>query len=121
MLKGRIFLMGALVVATIILRAQTTSDRVETLERAAALIARHDFASAAQTLQPLLTESPDDPLALNLLGVVRMEQERPAEAEALFHKAIQSGDKIPGPHINLARLYAVNRPLNAVAELKAAL
>lgn len=96
-------------------------QRVETLQRAAALIAQHQLEPAAQILQPLLSQSPDDPLALNLLGVVRMQEHQTDEAEALFQKAIHSGDKIAGPHVNLARLYGAARPLDAIAQIKAAL
>lgn len=95
--------------------------RVESLQRAAALIAQHDLTSAEKTLQPLLNQTSGDPLALNLLGVLRMQQGRRAEAENVFEEAIRSGHKIVGPHINLAVLYGADRPLEAIAELKEAL
>jgi tetratricopeptide (TPR) repeat protein len=95
--------------------------RVQTLQKAAALIERHDLASAETSLQPLLANAPADAVALNLLGLIRMEQKRPEEAETLFRQALATGHHIAGPHVNLAVLYQSSKPLDALAELAAAL
>lgn len=50
-----------------------------------------------------------------------MEQQKPDQAEKLFHQAIEADARIIGPHVNLARLYATERPFDAIAELKQAL
>ncbi|MBV9302709.1 MAG: tetratricopeptide repeat protein [Acidobacteriaceae bacterium] len=98
-----------------------TDDRIEALERAADLIAHHELASADALLQKLLNQAPDDAFALNLLGFVRLEQQKRDLAEALFRKSIRADPRIPGPHINLAILYGANRPFDAIEELRDAL
>ncbi len=95
--------------------------RVEALERAASLIEQHDFASAETALQILLKQSPDDAIALNLLGFIRIQQRDPQGAERLFRKAISASPAIVGPRLNLALLYGADRPLDALAELCEAL
>ena len=98
-----------------------SGTRVRQLQQAAKLIEARDFAAAESALRPLLDSQPGDPIALDLLGVIRMQQQNPAEAEALFKQAIASGHGIAGPHINLAVLYGADRPFEALAELQAAL
>lgn len=101
--------------------AADQSERVKILERAATLIEQNDLQSAESTLTPLLATSSDDAVALNLLGLIRVRQGKLTEAEHLFRRAIETGHPILGPHVNLARLYAADRPLDALHELKAAL
>ena len=96
-------------------------ERVETLKRAAALIAGHDLTSAEETLERFLKTASDDPVALNLLGVVRMQQQKTDQAEKLFRRALSINQKIAGPHVNLALLYSGSRPLDSIGELKEAL
>ncbi|MGI9071693.1 MAG: tetratricopeptide repeat protein [Bryobacteraceae bacterium] len=95
--------------------------RVQALQRAAMLIEHHDLTAAEAALQPLLHQRADDALALNLLGLIRVQQQKPDQAEQLFHQAIESDTRIVGPHLNLARLYAAERPFDAIPELKEAL
>lgn len=99
--------------------AQTS--RVDGLKNAAAALERHDLASAEQVLESLLRNAPGDAVALNLLGVVRAQEGKPTEAERLFQRAIQTGHRIVGPHLNLARLYRADRPLDAIHQVKEAL
>jgi protein O-GlcNAc transferase len=103
--------------------AQTTvaTERIQVLKRAAALIAQHDLAASESALQILLKGTPNDPVALNLLGVIRVEQQKANEAESLFRRALSINPQIAGPHLNLARLYSQTRPLDSIAELKEAL
>jgi Flp pilus assembly protein TadD len=96
-------------------------DRVTTLRTAAALIDHGDLGQAAAALQQLLAHSADDPLALNLLGVVRMREGRPREAEQLFLHAAENGPQFPGPHVNLAELYGAARWREALQQLHEAL
>jgi tetratricopeptide (TPR) repeat protein len=94
---------------------------VAVLEQAAKQIGVHDLAGAESALRQLLEQSPDDPLALNLLGFVRFEQQRPAEAEKLYRRAIEEGPHLAGPHMNLALLYGAGRAEDAIGELSEAL
>jgi tetratricopeptide (TPR) repeat protein len=101
--------------------AQEQSARVATLRQAAKLIETHDLSGAEASLKPLLEKSPADPIALNLLGVVRVQRGQTAQAEELFHRAAGLGPHLPGPHINLARLYGEARAEDAIGELGKAL
>ena len=121
MVPFRRFVALALSVVALQAYSQTVASRRETLHSAAALIERGELSNAEAELQSLLKQAPDDPLALNLLGVVRLRQHNGSEAENLFRKAVQSGHRIAGPYINLAMIYAADRPLEAVAELRQAL
>lgn len=95
--------------------------RVETLQRTAVLIEHHDLTAAEAALRTLLDQSRDDALALNRLGLIRVQQQKPDQAEKLFHQAIKCDSRIVGPHVNLARLYATDRPFDAISELNQAL
>jgi tetratricopeptide (TPR) repeat protein len=117
----RRLLLGAFYVVALLAQDQAPAGRTETLQHAAAFIQQGDLASAENALQSLLKYAPHDPLALNLLGVVRLRQQNSAEAANLFRQAIQTGHKVAGPHINLALIDGADRPLEAIAELREAL
>ncbi|MBV9500220.1 MAG: tetratricopeptide repeat protein [Acidobacteriaceae bacterium] len=104
-------------IASLALPAQG-QDRIQNLQNAAVLIDRNDFAAAEAELELLLKEQPDDAVALNLLGVIRMRQKNFPEAENLFKRAIGTGRPLLGPHMNLAVLYGSARPLDALSELE---
>lgn len=109
---------GALILVCLLYGQDT---RITELQRAAALIEQHDLPAAEKILENAVNERPDDAVALNLLGLVRVQQQRLVEAEQLFRRAIATGRPIAGPHINLAALYGAARPLDAIAELSTAL
>ena len=98
---------------------QNAERRVAALQEAANQIGAQDLSAAEETLKPLVAQ--DDPIALNLLGVVRIQQGQAANAETLFRRAIEHGPTLAGPHVNLARLYGKSRAEDAVAELARAL
>jgi tetratricopeptide (TPR) repeat protein len=108
----------AIILSVCFLATASAVDRVTALKRAAALIDSRDLAGAEQALEPLLRDTPDDALALNLMGIVRMRQGQPTAAEDLFRRAIEHGPPLPGPHVNLAILYSDRR---AIPELCQAL
>jgi tetratricopeptide (TPR) repeat protein len=101
--------------------ASSASARIAGLQRAASLLEQHQTKEAEAALQSLLDGQPDDPLALNLLGLVRVRQQNKAEAESLFRQAIATGHPLAGPHINLAALYGSEQPIDALSELAEAL
>jgi Flp pilus assembly protein TadD len=89
------------------------------IERAAALITVNRISEAERQLDSVLKISPDDALALNLLGTVRAQQGRLDEAEALFTHALRADRQFAGAHMNLAYLYLLKRePEKSVAELR---
>ena len=64
-----------------------------------------DLSRADRELRQILRTQPSDPNALNLLGVVRVKQQQPAEAEKLFLNAIHISPRLIGGYVNLGRLY----------------
>ncbi|MDT7540236.1 MAG: protein O-GlcNAc transferase, partial [Acidobacteriota bacterium] len=89
------------------------------IERAAALISTNRIPEAEQQLDKLLKSSPEDALALNLLGTVRAQQGRLDEAEALFAHALRVDREFAGAHMNLAYLYLLKHtPEKTVSELR---
>jgi tetratricopeptide (TPR) repeat protein len=108
-----------LMMAAAPLFAQSDGDRVAALREAAKQIGAQNLSAAEDALKPLVATN--DPIALNLLGVVRIQQGQSAEAETLFHRAIEKGPALAGPHVNLARLYGKSRGEDAVTELARAL
>ena len=69
-------------------------------------------------LIPYSRALPNDPDALNLLGVVRAKQNRPAEAEQLFRRALARSPAHVSAHINLGELLlTTNRSQEAMVIL----
>ena len=97
------------------------ASRVATLEEAAKLMGAGDLTGAETALKPLVNQTSPDPIALNLLGMLRMMQGKTADAESLFRQAIEAGPHLPGPYINLARLYGKARAEDAIDQLGKAL
>lgn len=101
--------------------AQASREREQVLQTAAALLQDRQLTAAEEKLRALIAENPADALALNLLGLVRLQQQKPAEAVDFFQRAIATGRNIAGPHINLALVYGPEQPRKAISELKLAL
>ena len=89
--------------------AQVNGREYERLERAAESIRRGQLAQAEAELAAALRARPADANALNLLGVVRAEQRRDAEAEELFMRAVKVAPALVGAYLNLGRLYLAGR------------
>ncbi|HEU4388457.1 MAG TPA: tetratricopeptide repeat protein [Blastocatellia bacterium] len=77
---------------------------ISRLEKATELIGRGELSPAESILNGILVETPRDANALNLLGVVRARQQRPADAERLFRRALAASPTHLGAHVNLAEL-----------------
>jgi len=108
-----------LLLVTAPLFGQNAAGRVAALQEAAKQIGAGNLAAAEEWLKPLAAQ--DDPVALNLLGVVRTGQGQTVDAETLFRRAIEEGPTLAGPHVNLARLYGKSRAEDAITELARAL
>lgn len=99
-------------------RAQQVTQPTS-LDVAVALIRDGRVAEAEQKLDALLKREPKNAGALNLLGTIRAQQNRLAEAEALWTRAVASDPQFAGPHMNLAYLYLLKgAPEKTIAELK---
>lgn len=75
------------------------------LTKAGQVLKAGDLAAAEQILTQVLKAEPGQPSALNLLGLVRIQQKRPEEAQDLFRKALKSDPKFASPYSNLGLLY----------------
>jgi tetratricopeptide (TPR) repeat protein len=75
------------------------------LERVAEMIRQGQLARAEAELEDVLRTQSHDANALNLLGVVRAQQQRGVEAEQLFLNAIKESPRLVSPYVNLGRLY----------------
>lgn len=88
--------------------AQTASipPKVPTIKEAAAALAAGDLKQAESELQIILQGTPANVHALNLLAIIRVQQKREADAEALFKQAIAIQPEFAGAHSGLGLLYA---------------
>jgi Flp pilus assembly protein TadD len=72
---------------------------------AAKLIQAGKLNEAEGRLWEVLTRQPENAEALNLLGSIRLQQKRFAEAETLFRRAITLSPNLLPPYLNLARAF----------------
>lgn len=91
------------------------------LAEAVKAISQGHLPKAENLLNSVLDASPSDADALNLLGVVRAQQQKPAEAERLFRLALAAAATHIGAHVNLGKLLlTMNRTSEALQILRAA-
>ena len=104
-----------LLVAGLVAHAQSGDVNLDRLSEAVQAINAERFPRAEQLLNSVLATLPNDPDALNLLGVVRAKQDRKTEAERLFRRALASSPSHLGAHINLGELLTTtNRSAEAL-------
>lgn len=96
------------------------ASSAEPLQEIQQLIQKGDLAQARMQLVQALTVSPDDPNALNLLGVVDAQEGKYRAAESDFQKAIAKAPHFTGAYLNLGRLYQENAGKDPGALKKAA-
>lgn len=98
---------------------KSSSSPARQLERVAALISENRIEEAEQRLNAILKASPNEALALNLLGTIRAKQGRLDDAEALFTRAVSIDNQFLGAHMNLAYLYLLKGvPDKTISELR---
>jgi len=81
------------------------ADSAALVKDAAEALAAGELDRADSDLSSVLRRSPNDPRALNLLGMVRAAQQRNAEAEQLFKKVIRLSPRSANGYVNLGLLY----------------
>lgn len=87
--------------------------------QAADLIRHGQWQQADSALAGVLTRNPDEPDALQLLGLVREAQDRPAEAETLLRRSLALRPNQPHVQVHLGRILAqTGRPRDAIALLQ---
>src|SRR5215212_6011422 len=97
-----IALMMGVLSAPIAAQVDVTTDH---LKRAADLIRHGELSLAEKQLDWVLKREPREANALNLLGVIRAQQQRPREAEKLFLAAIEANKSLLGAYLNIGQLY----------------
>ena len=95
----------AIACTPISLAAFQDNANYDRLERAAALIRQGQLARAEAELQAVLRKASREANALNLLGVIRAQQQRRVEAEQLFLRALSGSPTLVGAYLNLGQLY----------------
>lgn len=91
-------------------------DEKSQLALAKAEIAKHDLKSAEDSVWKILSSDPNNSEALLLLGMIRDEQGRYPEAEAVLHKASQLDPKSLPAHISLGKTYITENKLGESIE-----
>jgi tetratricopeptide (TPR) repeat protein len=89
--------------------ARQSTSSSERIARAAELIRQGQMPRAEAELNRALTDSPRNANALNLLGIIRAEQQQTAEAEKLFLRALEYAPALVGAYLNLGKLYLNSR------------
>jgi tetratricopeptide (TPR) repeat protein len=97
--------------------AQAANDN--SLRDAMQALAVGNLQRAEGELQTILKQSPNDYRALDFLGLLRAEQQRNADAEELFQRAIGIKPGSASAHIHLGLLYIqMGRPHDAISPLQ---
>jgi tetratricopeptide (TPR) repeat protein len=91
------------------------------LTQAERSLAKHDLAGAESSVWTILNSDPNNARALVLLGVIRDQQQRYSEAEAVLEKAQQLAPKSAEARIYLGKTYlAQNKLPQATQQFEAA-
>lgn len=102
-------------------QVERTSANASLLQEAAQAISAGKLNLAEKDLQSVLRTETDDYRALDLMGVVRVLQQREAEAEGLFRRATQKKPDFAPAHAHLGLLYVQKgRTEEAIPELREA-
>jgi len=89
------------------------------LRNAARSIAAGNLESAERELQSVLRNRPGDYRALDLMGIIRVQQHREPEAEEVFQQAIRRKPDFASAHVHLGLLYVqTGRQADAVPQLR---
>src|SRR2546430_9535879 len=86
--------------------AQKSSAKASSTVSAQAQFKRGDLAAAESSVWSVLSSNPNDEQALTLLGMIRGEQHRYAEAEVLFGRVVQLNPKSVVARTHLANALA---------------
>jgi tetratricopeptide (TPR) repeat protein len=104
------------------LAQKPAADESAAMRDAAQSIMAGNLTEAETDLQAVLRDNPREYRALNLLGMIRAQQQRNAEAEKIFRKVIQQKPDFAGAHVNLGLLYLQMSQLDdAVVQFREAL
>jgi tetratricopeptide (TPR) repeat protein len=122
--RNKLFCCGVLLLSSLMPLAQVTRPRTNAslLQDAAQAMTAGKLSLAEKDLQSVLRTAPEDYRALDLLGVVRILQQRESEAEELFIRAIQKKPDFAPARAHLGLLYVQKgRTEESIPQLRQAL
>ena len=121
-LQARSIALAGILEGSLLRTASNTATRENDLKRASELIAAHRLTEAELVLNELLSQNTKDAEAMNLLGVVRVQQGHNEEGEILFRNALGIASALASAHANLGLLYLQeSKPEQSMDEYEAAL
>jgi tetratricopeptide (TPR) repeat protein len=117
------FEIAVLLGSSALCRAQNGGrDENELMQDAAQSMVAGNLQQAETDLKSVLHTNPREYRALNLLGMIRAQQQRNAEAEKIFKSVVQLRPNFAGAHVNLGLLYLqMSRSDDAIAQFQEAL
>jgi tetratricopeptide (TPR) repeat protein len=99
-----------------------SAENISLLKDAAQSLAAGDLKRAESELNTVLESAPDEFRALDLLGILRAQQRREPEAEALFKRALAIKPDFTSAHVSLGMLYVqMAKPDEAIPQFQEAL
>lgn len=117
-----IFVLFAAAAALAQIGVQPSAENISLIKDAAQSLAAGDLKRAESELNTVLETAPDEFRALDLLGIVRAQQQREPEAEALFKRALEIKPDFTSAHVSLGMLYAqMAKPDEAIPQFQEAL
>jgi tetratricopeptide (TPR) repeat protein len=121
--RNRLLFGGVLLLSSLTPVAQVPKPRANAslLQDAAQAMTAGKLSLAEKDLQSVLHTAPEDYRALDLLGIVRVLQQRQSEAEELFVRALQKKTDFAPARAHLGLLYVQNgRAEEAIPQLREA-
>src|SRR5438132_3551559 len=96
--------------------SHTSAKPASPLAVARTQLAKNDLKSAEDSIWKVLSSDPNNSEGLLLLGVVRGEQQRNSEAEALFQRVIQLSPGSAPARVYLGKIYLTENKLPEATE-----
>ena len=104
-----------------VMKRGPTDLTAASIQQAANLVRQRQWPEAEAVLSQLLASHPGEPDGLQLLGLVRENQDRLAEAEPLFRQSLALRPKQPHVQVHLGRILAqTGRHAEAIEQLQSA-
>lgn len=107
MRRKPVFYLGVafLAILTFVSSCQAADESSQAVSKAATLVKAGKLPEAEAQLWDVLTRHPENAQALNLLGSIRLQQKRFAEAETLLRRAISLTPDLLSARLNLAQTF----------------
>lgn len=100
------FTMKIHILPLVLLASHLAGPSAASVDQAIASIKSGDLGHAESILLPLATSATPDPSALHQLSIVRLRQQRAAEAVSLAEEAVKLAPQVAGHHVQLGSALA---------------